>query len=56
MQAFCGSIHCGVGGNVSVAVGPMGRQADANMRVGRSGAALCYSYSCSRGAYVGESI
>ena len=37
-----------------MAVGPMGRQADANMRIGRSGAALCYSYSCSRGAYVGK--
>lgn len=56
VQAFCGSIHCGVGGNVSLAVGPVGRQADANMRLGRSGAALGYSYSCSRGAYIGVSI
>lgn len=56
VQAFCGSIHCGLGGNVSVAVGPLGRQADANMRVGRGGAALCYSYSCSRGAYLGVSV
>ena len=54
VQAFCGSIHCGGGGNVSLAVGPVGRQADANMRLGRSGTAVCYSYSCSRGAYAGE--
>lgn len=56
VQAFCGSIHCGVGGNVSLAMGPVGRQADANMRLGRSGAAVCYSYSCSRGAYAGVSV
>lgn len=56
VQAFCGNIHCGVGGNVSLAVGPVGRQADANMRLGRSGAAVCYSYSCSKGAYIGVSV
>ena len=39
---------------MSLAVGPVGRQADANMRLGRSGAALGYSYSCSRGAYIGK--
>ena len=56
VQAFCGSIHCGVGGNLSLAMGPVGRQADANMRLGRSGAAVCYSYSCSRGAYAGKPV
>lgn len=54
VQAFCGGISCGVGGNISLAVGPMGRQADANVRLGKSGAALCYSYSCSKGIYAGE--
>ena len=53
VQAFCGSVHAGLGGNASLAVGPLGRQADAVMRMGTKGAALCYSYSCSRGAYAG---
>ena len=53
VQAFCGSGHAGLGGNASLAVGPLGRQADAVMRMGTMGAALCYSYSCSRGAYAG---
>ena len=43
-----------MGGGVSVAVGPMGRSADAALRLGRKGAALCYSYSLSRGAFIGE--
>ena len=55
VQAFCSSMHCGVGGNVSLAVGPLGRQADANMRLSNGAPALCYSYSCSKGAYAGES-
>ena len=41
-------------GGVSVAVGPMGRSADVSLRLGRKGAALCYSYSLSRGAFIGE--
>ena len=32
----------------------MGRSADAALRMGRKGAALCYSYSLSRGAFIGE--
>ena len=56
VQAFCGGINCGVGGNVSLAMGPMGRQADANMRIGKGGAALCYSYSCSKGIFAGEQL
>lgn len=33
--------------------GPLGRQADAGVTLGRRGAALCYSYSLTRGAYAG---
>ncbi|KAK9805137.1 hypothetical protein WJX72_001461 [[Myrmecia] bisecta] len=56
LQAFCGSPHLGMGGNISLAVGPLGRQAEANMRLGTGGAAVCYSYSCSRGAFAGVSV
>ena len=33
VNAFAGELHCGVSGSVSLAVGPVGRQADATMQV-----------------------
>lgn len=56
MQAFCGDVHLGVAGNVNVTVGPVGRNAMASLCVGQRGCAMVYSYSCSRGAFVGASI
>ena len=56
MQAFCGDVHLGVAGNVNVTVGPMGRDASATVTVGKRGCAMVYSYSCSRGAFLGASI
>ena len=53
VQAFCGSVHVGVGGSTGLAVGPLGRQAEAGLRASPSAASLCYSYSCSRGIYAG---
>jgi hypothetical protein len=53
VRAFCGS-QLGVCGSLSIAAGPLGREAAAKLALGSTGAgALCYSYSCSRGAYVG---
>jgi hypothetical protein len=56
VQAFCGDVHLGVAGNVNVTVGPIGRDAMASVCVGQRGYAMAYSYSCSRGAFVGASI
>lgn len=56
MQAFCGDVHLGVAGNVNVTVGPVGRDASASVTCGRRGYAMVYSYSCSRGAFLGVSI
>lgn len=53
VQAFCGTVQAGVGGGVSLAVGPLGRQADAALRVARSGAAVIYSYCITRGMFAG---
>ena len=53
VQAFCSGVQCGLGTSGSVAVGPLGRQADAGLQVGSSGAAMLYSYSVSRGAFAG---
>ncbi len=54
VNAFCGTVAAGVGGAASFAAGPLGRQADAGLTLGRGGAALCYSYSISRGAFAGN--
>ncbi|CAL8465716.1 g5252 [Coccomyxa elongata] len=56
VAAFCGTVHCGLAGGVNLAVGPLGRQAEVTMQVGLGGAAVCYSYLCSRGAFAGVSI
>ena len=56
VQAFCGDVHLGLSGNVNVTVGPVGRDASASMCMGRKGYAMVYSYSCSRGAFMGMSI
>ena len=56
VQAFCGDVHLGFGGNVNVTVGPIGREASASMCMGKRGYAMVYSYSCSRGAFCGVSV
>mmetsp|Transcript_4618 Transcript_4618/g.13264 ORF Transcript_4618/g.13264 Transcript_4618/m.13264 type:complete len:721 (-) Transcript_4618:1058-3220(-) len=56
VSAFCGTFAAGLGGGASIAAGPLGRQADAGVTLGRRGAALCYSYSLTRGAYAGVAV
>ena len=53
VQAFCSGVQCGLGTSGAVAVGPLGRQADAGVQVGTAGSALLLSYSVSRGAFAG---
>ena len=43
VAAFCGALHCGVAGSLSLAVGPLGRQAQATMQV-RGADALCLMF------------
>lgn len=56
VKAFCGRVHFSVGAGVSAAVGPVGRVAEADICASTSGAAACYTYSCSKGAFVGVSL
>jgi lipid-binding SYLF domain-containing protein len=44
------------GGNLSIAAGPVGRDAAADINVGDGGVAACYSYSHTRGAFAGLSL
>lgn len=56
VKAFSGRIHVSVGAGLSASVGPLGRLAEADVRVGEKGATACYTYSCSQGAFVGVSL
>lgn len=56
VKAFCSNVRVSLGGTVSVAVGPVGRQAEATMVVGEMGHSTIYSYSCTKGAFVGISL
>jgi hypothetical protein len=49
VKAFSGRLHVSIGAGVSASVGPLGRAAEADLRVGSGGAAACYTYSCSQG-------
>eukprot|EP00249_Psilotum_nudum_P017196 c26205_g1_i2 orf=424-2112(+) len=56
VKAFSGHIHLSVGAGISAAAGPLGRAAEADLHVGDGGAAACYTYSCSQGAFIGVSF
>ncbi|KAL6574128.1 hypothetical protein OROHE_001670 [Orobanche hederae] len=56
VKNFCSDAHMSIGAGVSAAVGIIGRTAEADMRAGPSGFASCYTYSCSKGAFIGCSL
>lgn len=56
VRTFSGHAHLAVGGGASVAAGVVGRAAEAGFRAGDGGYAACYTYSCSKGAFVGCSL
>ncbi|EPS61610.1 hypothetical protein M569_13184, partial [Genlisea aurea] len=55
VKNFCDSHFC-LGAGMSGAAGPAGRAAEADVRAGASGFAPCYTYSCSKGAFLGCSL
>lgn len=56
VAAFCNSAHLGLGGNMGVALGPVGRSAEASVRLWGRGGGAVMGYSCSRGAFIGVSL
>lgn len=56
VKTFSGDAHLSVGAGLSAAVGIVGRTAEADVRAGTGGYAACYTYSCSKGAFVGCSL
>ncbi|CAN0853604.1 SH3 domain-containing protein PJ696.02 [Linum grandiflorum] len=56
VKTFCGNAHLSFGAGVSAAAGAFGRVVEADLRAGDGGYAACYTYSCSKGAFVGCSL
>ncbi|EEF40130.1 uncharacterized protein LOC8275194 [Ricinus communis] len=56
VKTFCGNAHLSIGAGLSAAVGVVGRAVEADLRAGDGGYAACYTYSCSKGAFVGCSL
>ncbi|KAL2524285.1 RING/FYVE/PHD-type zinc finger family protein [Abeliophyllum distichum] len=56
VKTFSSDTHLSVGAGLSAAIGIIGRTAEADMRAGANGYAACYTYSCSKGAFIGCSL
>ncbi|KAL2341022.1 hypothetical protein Fmac_008962 [Flemingia macrophylla] len=56
VKTFSGNMHVSLGAGLSAALGVVGRSAEADVRAGDGGYAACYTYSCSKGAFVGCSL
>ncbi|CAJ2650038.1 unnamed protein product [Trifolium pratense] len=56
VKTFCSRMHFSLGAGCSVAAGPVGRVVEADLRAGDKGSGMCYTYSCSKGAFVGVSL
>lgn len=56
VKTFCSRMHFSLGAGCSAAAGPIGRVVEADLRAGDKGSGLCYTYSCSKGAFVGVSL
>ncbi|WOK93254.1 hypothetical protein Cni_G01949 [Canna indica] len=56
VKAFSSRMHISLGAGLSAAAGPVGRVFEADLRTGDKGSGMCYTYSCSKGAFVGVSL
>ncbi|CAH8361984.1 unnamed protein product [Eruca vesicaria subsp. sativa] len=56
VKTFCSRMHFSLGAGCSASAGPIGRVLEADFRAGDRGSGLCYTYSRSKGAFVGVSL
>ncbi|KAF7014814.1 unnamed protein product [Triticum aestivum] len=56
VKAFSSRMHLSLGAGLSAAAGPIGRALEADVRASEKGSGICYTYSCSKGAFVGVSL
>ncbi|XP_057863297.2 uncharacterized protein LOC131071464 [Cryptomeria japonica] len=56
IKAFSGRLNISIGAGLSATAGPVGRVAEADLCAGDGGTAACYTYSYSKGAFLGASL
>lgn len=56
VKPFSSRMHFSLGAGLSAAAGPVGRVLEADLRAGDKGSGVCYTYSCSKGAFIGVSL
>ena len=56
VKTFCSRMHFSLGAGCSATEGPVGRVLEADLQAGDRGSGMCYTYSCSKGAFVGVSL
>ncbi|XP_072982071.1 uncharacterized protein [Typha latifolia] len=56
VKTFSSQMHFSFGAGLSAAAGPVGRVIEADLRAGDKGSGMCYTYSCSKGAFLGVSL
>ncbi|KAL0001588.1 hypothetical protein SO802_015369 [Lithocarpus litseifolius] len=56
LKTFCSHMHFSLGAGYSAAAGPVGRVLEVDLRAGDRGSGMCYTYSCSKGAFMGMSL
>ncbi|KAL5198315.1 hypothetical protein ABZP36_001827 [Zizania latifolia] len=56
VMTFSSRMHFSFGAGLSAAAGPIGRVLEADVRAGDKGSGVCYTYSCSKGAFIGVSL
>eukprot|EP00249_Psilotum_nudum_P021057 c27953_g1_i1 orf=572-2269(+) len=56
VKVFGGRAHFSLGVGVSIAAGPVGRTVEADICAGDGGRAACYTYSRSKGVFIGCSL
>ncbi|KAD3337865.1 hypothetical protein E3N88_33386 [Mikania micrantha] len=56
VKTFSSDIHVSIGAGLSAALGIIGRTAEADVRAGTGGYAACYTYSRTKGAFIGCSV
>lgn len=56
VKTFSSRMHFSLGAGLSAAAGPVGRVLEADIRAGHKGSGICYTYSCSKGAFIGVSL
>ncbi|KAF9600295.1 hypothetical protein IFM89_005881 [Coptis chinensis] len=56
VKTVCSCLQFSLGAGCGAAAGPVGRVLEADLRAGDRGSGMCYTYRCSKGAFIGVSL